>query len=359
MQLTRSVVVAITATIAASTAVARADTSFVSKLQVYADSDHTTVVSPLVQASADVTSDTSVSLGYVADVVTSASVDVVSQASPITIHDTRHQVSSSLGHVFGPLSVRASYAYSRENDYLSHTLGLGVQTDLFDKTTTLALGYGLGLNTVGRANDRNFERGLTVNTLSASWTQIVSPRLLTQLTYELQNASGFQSSVYRFVPIRANADAAPDGWVMETDPDARWRHALVLGANYAVGDTGSVQGDYRIYHDTWGITSHTLGARYFFDLTPALSVRLRNRLYTQSAASFYESSYAKVATYMTFDRELSPLWSETLGAKLAYRVTPQLEAELKCDLFYYQYADFAPLASRTGTNVGVGLSLTY
>ena len=63
--------------------------------------------------------------------------------------------------------------------------------------------------------------------------------------------------------------------------------------------------------------------------------------------------------YITFDRELSPLWSETLGGKLSYLVTPHVEAELKLDVFYYSYADFAPLLSRTGTNVGLGLALTY
>jgi hypothetical protein len=36
-----------------------------------------------------------------------------------------------------------------------------------------------------------------------------------------------------------------------------------------------------------------------------------------------------------------------------------VEAELKADLFYYSYVDFAPLASRTGANLGLGVSLTY
>jgi hypothetical protein len=113
MQLGRLPGIAIVVGLVAS---ARGDTGFVSKVQVYADSDHTTVVSPLVQATADVTPDTSVSLGYVADVVTSASVDLVSQASPTTIHDTRHQVSTSLGHTIGSLSLHGNYSFSREND---------------------------------------------------------------------------------------------------------------------------------------------------------------------------------------------------------------------------------------------------
>ena len=62
---------------------------------------------------------------------------------------------------------------------------------------------------------------------------------------------------------------------------------------------------------------------------------------------------------MAFDRELSPLWSETFGAKLSYLFTTHVEGELKLDLFYYSYSDFAPLTSRTGANTGIGLAMTY
>jgi hypothetical protein len=338
---------------------ARADTMFTSKVQVYADSDHTTVVSPLVQGTADVSPTTSVNLGYVADIVSSASVDVVTQASPTRIHDTRQQASGGFSHSFGSLAWHAGYVYSHENDYLSNNIATGLDKQLFDKNTTLSLGYALSLDDVGRAHDENFSKPLTVMSASAAWTQIVSPRLITQLTYELNNASGFQSSPYRFVPVRASLDAAPEFWVMETDPDERWRNAVVLAANQAIGEASSIQGDYRFYHDDWGITSHTLGARYFVHLTPALELRLRERFYTQTAATFYQDNYSSVQKYMTYDRELSPLWSETFGLAAYYLFTPRLEAELKADLFYFSYADFPPLASRIGTNVGVGISVTY
>ncbi len=338
---------------------ARADTGFVSKVQVYSDSDRTTVISPLVQGTADVTPDTTVTLGYVADVVSSASVDIVSQASPTTIHDTRQQVSTSIAQTFGSLKVHGGYSFSHENDYLSNSLFGGLDKELFDKNTTLSVGYSLSLNNVGRRDDANFSRDLSEQSLSLSWTQIVTPELLTQLTYELGYASGFQSSPYRFVPIRPSLDAAPEMWVMETDPDTRYRHALVFGVNRAIGDDSSIQGDYRIYHDTWGITSHTFGARFFTHLTPKTELRLRERFYTQGTANFYQENYTSVMQYMAYDREMSSLWSETIGGKISYLFTPHVEGELKVDLFYYSYSEFAPLTSRTGTNAGLGLALTY
>ena len=117
LQLSRAlgVLVAIAATPAA------ADTSFVSKVQVYADNDHTQVVSPVVDAQADVHAGTTVSLGYLADVVSSASVDIVSQASGRTIHDTRHQVSSSVSQDLGSLTAHAGYTLlARERLRVAH-----------------------------------------------------------------------------------------------------------------------------------------------------------------------------------------------------------------------------------------------
>jgi hypothetical protein len=40
-------------------------------------------------------------------------------------------------------------------------------------------------------------------------------------------------------------------------------------------------------------------------------------------------------------------------------VADHVELELKSDLFYYSYAEFLPLASRTGANLGIGMALTY
>lgn len=342
----------------ASASAARADTGFASKIQVYTDNDHTQVISPVVEGHADVGADTSVSLGYLVDVVSSASVDIVTQASPREMHDTRHQVSLGATHVLDTFTFGGSYSFSKENDYLSHTLGASLQKELFDKNTTLALGYGISLNTVGRSGDLNFSRDLMVQHVSLTWTQLVSAKLATQIAYELGEESGFQSSPYRFVPVRASLDAAPMQWLMETDPDTRDRNAIVFAANRSLG-TGSVQGDYRLYLDSWGITSHTFGARYFVHLTRAIELRLRERLYTQGAASFYRSLYTAPARYITYDRELSPLWSETLGAKLAIALSDHLEGEVKADLFYYSYADFPPLSSRTGANLGVGVSVVY
>jgi hypothetical protein len=342
-----------------ATGTAYADTSFDSKLQVYVDNDHTTVVSPLIKAVADVTDTTSVNAGYVADVVTSASIDIVTQASKTTIHDVRHQVSAGGARILGPYTLTGEYLYSTENDYRSHNVALGIERRLFENNTTLSLSYGLSLDTVMRSGDTNFHRGLTDNEAAFTFTQILSPKLIVMAGYTFGYADGFQSSPYRFVPVRMDPSQAPLFWVPETDPEQRFKHAFVVGANLHVFEDSAIQADYRFYADTWGIQSHTIQLRYLVNLTPNLELRFRERFYTQIGSTFYEPNYTQAEQYMTIDRELSALWSETIGVKLSWRLHTDVEAELKVDGFYYRYPDFPLLPSRTGANAGIGLSVSY
>jgi hypothetical protein len=343
----------------ASAHAAHAQTAFTSKLQVYADDDHTTVVSPLVRAQADLSGSTNVSAGYVADIVTSASIDVVSQASPTTIHDVRHQVALGASHLYRAFTFSGGYTFSTENDYLSNSLSAGASWSFDDKNSTLALGGGIGLNDVGRSGDHHFSRSLDTMGASLSFTQIFSPTLIGQVTYDVSRASGFQASPYRFVPVVDASSAMPLYWLPETDPPLRVRNALVLGANYYLAGGLVLQGDYRLYRDTWDISSHTVELRLVTDLGTHGELRLRARTYVQDGASFYRTAYTQVERYMAVDRELSPLWSETLGAKMSWKLADHLEGELKLDGFYYAYSDFPLLASRLGVNAGIGLQIVY
>jgi hypothetical protein len=339
-------------------AVAHAQTEFVSKVQVYVDNDRTEVVSPLIRAQADVTPTWNVSAGYVADIVTSASVDIVSQASKTTIHDVRHQGSFGASKALENWTLHGGYIYSTENDYASHNLSAGVERRLSENNTTLSAGGGVSFNDVGRSGDLNFHRQLTTGELNLALTQVLAPTLVGQIGYTFSVAQGYQASPYRFVPVH-DASGGTMAWVAETDPDERFRHAVVAGLHWLAGKDTAVQIDYRIYHDTWDITSHTIQLRLLVELTPAVELRLRNRFYVQNGAVFYSSNYTDYEQYMTFDRELSPFWSDLIGGKLSWKVVPTVEIEGKLDVFYFAYSDFPLLPSRTGANVESGISLTY
>ena len=104
---------------------ARADDSFVAKTQIYTDSDHTTVVSPLAALSRDAWKGGTLSASYVADVVSSASIDVVSNATT-HMNDFRSEITAGLVQKLRNTTLSGAYVYSVENDYQSHNVELGV-----------------------------------------------------------------------------------------------------------------------------------------------------------------------------------------------------------------------------------------
>jgi hypothetical protein len=338
---------------------ARADDSFTAKTQVYADSDHTTVVSPLVAISRDAWRGGTLGASYVADVVSSASIDVVSNATT-HMSDFRSEITGSLTQKLRATTLSASYIYSIEHDYESHTANLGVSQDLFQRNTTLALGLTFVHNAVGRSGDQTFHRQLIVAGAGASWTQVLSRKTIGQLSYTFTFNDGFQASPYRFVPVLGPMGEV-DFKVPETMPDQRYRHAFVAGINQHLFTDSAIQADYRFYFDNWGMKSHTVQLRYFVTWRD-VTLRLRERFYYQNAVDFYKPHYDEVEPFMTTDRESSTLWSNLLGAKISWRlpwVHRALELEVKGDFLYIHYVDYPLLAQRFGGTVELGLNVIY
>src|SRR5271154_2536076 len=90
---------------------ARADDSFTAKTQVYTDSDHTTVVSPLAAISRDAWKGGTLSASYVADVVSSASVDVITNATH-QMNDFRSEITAGVAQKVRLTTLSADYVYS-------------------------------------------------------------------------------------------------------------------------------------------------------------------------------------------------------------------------------------------------------
>ena len=331
---------------------------FVTKTQIYTDNDHTTVVSPLVRISKDAWRGGILGASFVADVVTSASVDVVTNATA-RMTDFRKEVAGTITQKISDTTLSGAYIYSAENDYQSHNFNLGLTQDFLQKNSTLAVSYAGSLNDVGRSGDANFHKSLDVHTVDAAWTQLLNARTLMEFAYTFGYATGYQASPYRFVHV----ESSPDFKVPETDPDQRFRHAFVVGLKRHVLKDSAIQLDYRFYLDNWGVTSHTGQFQYVVDFGAA-TLRLRQRFYYQTAASFFQSHYTEVGEggYLTADRELSTLWSTLTGAKVtikADKLVKGLSLEAKADVFYFSYIDFAYLHSRLGANLAAGLNMKY
>ncbi len=353
MQLRLGVVLAL-----ATAMPARADDSFVAKTQIYVDNDRTTVVSPLVAITRDTWKGGTLGASYVADVVSSASIDVVSNATK-HMDDFRSEITAGLTQKIKATTLSGSYIYSVEHDYSSHNVNLGLSQDLLQRNSTLALGWTFSDNAVGRFGDQAFHRSLFTTGVGASWTQAITPATIAQLSYSFSYANGYEASPYRFVPVED-----PTGTlfkVPETEPNERFRHAFVVGLNRHLFKDTSLQADYRFYFDNWGLLSSTVQLRYFVTWKD-VTLRLRERFYYQSGASFYQPHYAEIEPFMVTDRELSTFWSNLVGAKISWRlpwVHRAVALEVKGDFFYFGYTNFPLLANRIGATLEAGLTAVY
>src|SRR5579863_4971312 len=117
--------------------------------------------------------------------------------------DFRSEISAGLSQKLKLTTVSADYVYSVENDYQSHNADVSFSQDLFEKNSTLALGWSVSENSVGRTGDQQFHKSLFVTGASASWTQVLNRKTIAQLSYSFSYNDGYQASPYRFVRVES------------------------------------------------------------------------------------------------------------------------------------------------------------
>jgi len=283
-----------------------------------------TVQGPAVIVRKQVLNRASVKAEYRVDSVSSASVDVVPQASPYK--ETRQEYSLGTDILSGDILMGLDYTNSRESDYVSDTLAVGLAHDLFDKNSTLNFRVARSWDQVGKNNDPSFGwKGFDRTIYAAGVTQSLTPRWLVQLNYEATADDGFINNPYR------SAITTDGAFVPENYPDARTGHAWVVRTSYGfpsalleggLGELlGSVQFDYRYYRDTFDVTSNTGKINFQFYLLRDWMFGVFYQYYEQGAASFYGDRVSPDQLYKARDKELSQYNDQWVG--LSFKFIPK------------------------------------
>jgi hypothetical protein len=342
---------------------ARAD-EVASALYLRTDSDHTTVVSPRVRANKRIGEGTALDVTYAADIWTSASIDIRSSASVRPVTEQRDELDLKLGQDLQDVRLHAAYRFSTEHDYTSHGATLGGAVDLANNAATLDASLHVIADTVGQSGNPSFARSLTTLDGSLSYTQVLDPMMLLQLTYELAHNIGYQSSPYRFVGVGGTGFGCIGASLClpERVPGERTRHAFALLIRRALSDRISLGVTYRYYIDDWALGSHTLLGELGWNLGEHTLLALRYRFYKQGAVEFYQRVYTRIDTdqWRTRDRELSKLSYQRAGAELEHALSigdARLTGTLAISGNQYHYADFAGLNDVTALEVSAALLL--
>jgi len=334
------------------------------------------IIDPSLVIRGDIKDVATIRAGWSADVVSGASVavvdapgsaDVVTSATRLT--DFRNTVTGAFGLRGERTSIEGEYTYGHESDYRSHGFRLTAAAELFERNTRFELSYGRGFDRVcnlaqpraQEAVDRQRlpssdgcfsddetreERKLDLQTFQGAWTQAWTPIFATQLTLTAQVLNGYQGNPYRAVWL-GNAAA------QENHPENRARFAggLVLRL-WLPPFNGALHLSGRVYRDTWDVFSVTGELAYEQRIVEGLRVRVRGRYYNQTGAAFYSDDYELFprGQYFTGDRELSPMSSWVVGARLRYDIPPSdegtvgpfsgFEVVVKFDYIKYDFRDF-------------------
>jgi hypothetical protein len=286
---------------------------------VYYKERSTRVVQPMIDARLELDEDTELTAHTLVDVITSASAGAGAAGAAFT--ERRYELGAGVSHRMGDHVCGVSGRFSYEPDYLSLFGGARCQTALAQQNTLLGLALALGNDDLSNAGARDemaqidrVDGDLRSILVSTSVTQLLSPVLVAGLTYDLIYTEGFLESPYRRVPV---AGGGMGDLVPEAVPGSRLRHALAGSVRGFVPVTRSTWiAGYRFYVDDWSVHAHTPELRLVQELRPALDLHARYRYHRQSAAYFYEPTYAGTEPFLTSDAKLSELTTHTFGVEL-------------------------------------------
>jgi Protein of unknown function (DUF3570) len=268
-------------------------------------------------------------------------------AVPLTqIDDERKAWTLDFSKQFGRFNVSLGAANSRESDYVSTGFSLNTLTDFNQKNTTLLVGLAGTSDDVSvfyqadRASKRTFDMIVGI-------TQLLDAKSTAQFNFSYGRATGYLSDPYKI--IQKQTELLPGLFLPltfgENRPDERDKWIAFAGYNHKSDRLhGAVEAGYRLYHDSFGTTSHTLSLAWFQEIGSQVILSPSFRYYTQSAADFYHVTLDNTTIvpgqepnpagpFFSSDYRLTKLRTLTYGLKLIW--TPR--ENLKFDAAWERY----------------------
>jgi hypothetical protein len=288
--------------------------------------------------------------------ISSASIDVKLSASPY--HETRKQESFAADYLHGKSTYSAGFITSKEPDYKANTEYFAVSQDMFGDLTTLTLGYRRGWDQVYRdikapqgfiENDPTFHERADHRGYSLSLSQILTRNAILGFNYELLTDQGYLANPYRKIRFLSPGQGAGFTLADQVYPNTRTSSSASVQLKYYLPYRAALTGQYRFFHDTWGITAHTAEIDYTHPVRKHLILDGSFRYYHQGPADFYSDLFprANYQNFMARDRELAAFNSYTVGAGaswlFAMPFVPTLgknSINLRVDHLMIDYSDF-------------------
>src|SRR5262245_21483757 len=180
-----------------------------------------------------------VSAHFLVDAITSASIAAGTSVDNV-FTEIRDEAGLRLRRRWERSDVTLAYKYSAESDYWSHGVGASYGQRLWDNTAALRLSVGASYDTM-RANSQmqpNCRQGPGATSCwlkswfaGLSYSQVLSPVAIAQISYEAAFLNGYQGNLYRTVPSLNNQ--------IEYLPPHRMRNAITPRIAYYIPATAT------------------------------------------------------------------------------------------------------------------------
>jgi hypothetical protein len=215
---------------------------------------------------------------------------------------------------------------SIESDYISRSLNAYWQWSSADQNRSLNLAAQAffdtwivifpeelrapGLATVPTDKRRSFN-------LAFNWSQVINQRIQASLSADFVVQQGLLSTPFHRVYFVG--ESLPK---IEKFPLWRFKYPVGLRLNWFATDWLVVRSYYRNYHDSFGISAHTVQLESPVKLGLSLAILPFYRYHTQSAADFFApfAQHQIEQAYYTSDFDLSAFQSQKWG--LGLRIAP-------------------------------------
>lgn len=242
-------------------------------------------------------------IGALTHLTLTGTIDAVSGATPTgipappgsnqvdltEIHTRRKAWAGDLSRQVANVNIDLGFAESREPDYVSWGWSINTLSDFNEKNTTLRAGLAGTYDRVEvffepaylPKHDHDAILGIT---------QLLGPRTFVTLNLTWGRATGYLAEPHKFV--EKNIEVVTNIFLHEdfgeNSPDVRDKGSAFASVNHSFSSlNGALEGSYRFYADTFGITAHTVEARWLQNLGARFMLEPLVRLYEQGAAKFY------------------------------------------------------------------------
>jgi hypothetical protein len=310
------------------------------------------------------------------------SYDVAPGDQPLdpTFLDTRYAISGNWQQALGEASRwNIGFSGSDEYDYLHIGVNTRFEFDFNRRNTTVFFGAAYAqdeVDPVGGApigfspmpgesedededEDEDGEGGSgedkDVVDVLAGVTQVLSRRSLVELAFSYGKSDGYLTDPYKLLsvvdPVSGQPVPGPEPginlYLFEQRPDSRAKTSAFIEWRYAF-DRDSLALNYRFMDDDWDIQSHTVEARYRWNINDSSYLEPHIRYYQQTAADFFRTVLFEgepLPAYASADLRLADSKTYTAGLKYGRR-TERGEFSLRLE-YYRQEAD-----ASSGSTVG-------